>query len=538
MPFKLTLKWGKKKVENVTLDENGDVATFKAAVYSLTGVPVNRQKLLCRKSWKGQLKDDMVFKDMQNINEKMKITLFGTSEGIPKLPPPTKILFKEDMTAQEALSVGSIMRPGLKNLGNTCYLNSTLQCLKAVPELNQALKKYEPSGFTGSSQLTAALGKLFQKLEINAEAVTPMNFVGLLRQAYPDPYAQRAGMNFKQQDADEFYTTLMTKILSPALKSTNGTELASLEGADNLIDALFGLRLKIEMKCQEVEGEKVKEKWEKAHKVVCNIRGTEIKGAEKVDHLFQGVLAGFEGTMELHSPLAGRNAIWKRTTRIDRLPRYMCFQFMRFFWKATPGSRDHQGISCKIMRKVKFPRNLDVYEFCSKRLKDILRVPREKHAMELLAEAERKAKEERKQNELEKKGKKRKKSSKAPQDEKTTATSNTSTEEPMEVEVSKEEEEKEEDGASAMDVESTTETAGIGLPKDFRGNYELFAIVTHKGRSSNGGHYMGYVRDKGEDDWINFDDDVVETCKWEHVEPLAGGGDRDMAYLAFYRMKE
>ena len=61
----------------------------------------------------------------------------------------------------------------------------------------------------------------------------------------------------------------------------------------------------------------------------------------------------------------------------------------------------------------------------------------------------------------------------------------------MDVVSSKEEED--EDGASAMDVDSG-EAAGIGIPKDFRGNYELFALVTHKGRSSNGGHYMGYVR--------------------------------------------
>ena len=273
MSLKLTIKWGKKKVENVSLDVQGDVATFKATIYSLTGVPVNRQKLLCRKSWKGQLKDDMKFSDMKNVNEKMKITLFGTSEGVPSLPPPTKVLFKEDMTASEALSTGSIMKPGLKNLGNTCYLNSTVQCLKAVPELNQALSKYTPSGFTGSSQLTGALGQLFKKLDNNADAVTPMGFVGLLRQAFPDPFAERAGMNYKQQDADEFYTTLMTKILAPSLKSTAGTELSSLEGADNLIDALFGLRLQVEMQCQEVEGEKVKEKYEKAHKLVCNIRG-------------------------------------------------------------------------------------------------------------------------------------------------------------------------------------------------------------------------------------------------------------------------
>ena len=167
---------------------------------------------------------------------------------------------------------------------------------------------------------------------------------------------------------------------------------------------------------------------------------------------------------------------------------------MRFFWKATPQSRDHSGISCKIMRKVKFPRNLDVYEFCSKRLKDILRVPREKHAMELLAEAERKAKAEREQNELEKKGKKRKKKAKKEEDGTTAQdekVSSSDTAAPMDVVSSKEEED--EDGASAMDVDSG-EAAGIGIPKDFRGNYELFALVTHKGRSSSGGHYMGYVR--------------------------------------------
>ena len=168
---------------------------------------------------------------------------------------------------------------------------------------------------------------------------------------------------------------------------------------------------------------------------------------------------------------------------------------MRFFWKATPGSRDHAGISCKIMRKVKFPRNLDVYEFCSKRLKDILRVPREKHAMELLAEAERKAKAEREQNELEKKGKKRKKKAKKEEDGTTAQDEKVSsgdTAAPMDVVSSKEEED--EDGASAMDVDSG-EAAGIGIPKDFRGNYELFALVTHKGRSSSRGHYMGYVRE-------------------------------------------
>lgn len=58
------------------------------------------------------------------------------------------------------------------------------------------------------------------------------------------------------------------------------------------------------------------------------------------------------------------------------------------------------------------------------------------------------------------------------------------------------------------------------------GYYTLYAVLTHQGRSSSSGHYVGWVRQSTtEDKWVKFDDDVVSPITSEEILRLSGGGD-------------
>lgn len=63
--------------------------------------------------------------------------------------------------------------------------------------------------------------------------------------------------------------------------------------------------------------------------------------------------------------------------------------------------------------------------------------------------------------------------------------------------------------------------------------YTLQAVLTHQGRSSSSGHYVGWVRQKN-DKWMKFDDDVVTSIDTEDVLRLSGGGDWHCAYVLLY----
>ncbi|ONM63095.1 ubiquitin-specific protease 7 [Zea mays] len=238
-------------------------------------------------------------------------------------------------------------------------MNSTLQCLHSVPELKSALLSYSDTvkgnGIDQASHnLTLATRNTFGDLDQSVRPVTPLQFLQTLRKKYPQ-FAQQHNNVYMQQDAEECWTQLVYT-LSQTLTSD------SSESAVLPMKQLFGIDLVSRVHCAE-SGEESMET-ELVYSLKCHI-------SQDVNHLHEGIKHGLKTELEKASPTLGRTAVYTRESRINELPRYLTVQFVRFFWKRESNQK------AKILRKVDYPLELDVYEFCSDELKKKLKAPRQ-----------------------------------------------------------------------------------------------------------------------------------------------------------------
>ena len=538
----------RQKTFPIDVDPDLSGEDFKLLVFSLTNVPPANQKIPVKG---GLLKDDAKMGNL-NLRPKQTIQVLGTpsADGIEITRPKEAVKFVEDMTEAEQAQQLDATPAGLANLGNTCYLNSTLQTLRLMPELQNALTTYTPDtsamslmGGSGSNDLATQLANVYKKMGETQNAFAPINLLNTLRLVYPQ-FAEmsRSGGGYAQQDAEEAWSQLIQH-LRQKVKVKQGDSNVSF--VDKYMSGEFTSVLEPDEEEAKNGGEQSITSKETFTKLNCHIDSS-------TNHLRDGILAALKEKLEKNSEVLGRDASYTKSSKISRAPKYLTVHFVRFFWK-----RDTQK-KAKIMRKVTFPHELDVVEFCSDELKKAL-IPVRDKVREIRKDEE----------DVERARKRRKKTHEQLAADIPGGSGLANEKEQKEAE--KQEAAKSGDVDVEMgetyktdaEIDAERDAAILEAKKELNalidsnlrdddganqsGLYELRGVVTHQGASADSGHYTSYVKKSARVDpktgkrteedgkWWWFNDDKVSEVTADKIEQLAGGGESHSALILLYK---
>lgn len=389
------------------------------------------------------------------------------------------------------------MRVGLVNLGNTCYLNSSIQILNRVNEFKACLVNTKINRNASiNTKLASSLRDILVRLDNAGEAVNPEDFLSIFFAAFPQ-FAEKDqdSHGFQQQDADECFQLLLNE-LEPVYQSNGRSVLADL----------FEVNFKVTFfnkDTNEIEGDPV---YEKTKKLTCIIDNQ----SNPVNNLSDGIKAALEESITKRSMNLNVDADFLKRYRMSNLPVYLLVQKIRFVWREKDINTNTEARKAKILRNVSFPKILDVYEFCDEGIQKEL-APTRADEVNFLEE-------EKKENQVA--------YDKFKQEQGLVEEDNYKIYRRFQEEQKKKDDEKHDERLWAP--------VSTGKPT---GQYQLVGVVTHKGRSSDSGHYVSWVQQKG-DAWLKFDDDIVSNVKIEDILNLRGGGDWHMAYYLVYRRLE
>jgi|APGre2960657444_1045066.scaffolds.fasta_scaffold12547_2 ubiquitin carboxyl-terminal hydrolase 14 len=352
-------------------------------------------------------------------------------------------------------------------------MNSTLQCLYSVPELRAALGGYSAQA---RSEYDGPHKLTVATRELFAEIGRSGSTVTPLRFLITlrQIFPQFAGQTNQGVFMQQDAEECWTRIMETLRTSIGGAG----ESASPVVQQLFGIDLETRLRSAETGEERLSTKTE--YTLKCNI-------TVAVNFLAQGFRLALDETREGMSELAGRNLVFSGTSALTRLPLYLTVQLMRFDYRQDTRER------CKILKEVGFSATMDVLDFCSDALKAQLEEPRRRKQ-----ELSDKALGVRMQP---------------------AASGGGGAEEVM--------------ADAVPQVAPSVESRNPELQPT--GLYELRALVTHKGRTADGGHYVSYVKQE-DGSWMEFDDERPIPHTEEQILRLKGGqGDHPSAYLLLYR---
>jgi ubiquitin carboxyl-terminal hydrolase 14 len=329
------------------------------------------------------------------------------------------------------------------------------------------------------NNLVLSLANTYEFMDKQRMSYPPLLLVQLVRTVFPQFSTTGEQGMYQQQDASECWTELI-RILQQKLPKTQ----SSNNRVTNFIDEYFAGEFRVALKCNECPDEQESQQTESFLQLNCFI-------SQDVKYLQTGIKLRLEEHLTKFSPTLQRDADYSKTSKISRLPAYLCVQYIRFFYK------EKDKVNAKILKDVKFQMTLDLFEMCTAELQAKLVPMREKLTLVDTHRAD-EIKQIKKLNDSQTGG---------------VSQQVKATEQPVQY--------------APYSFEEDSGSSNSGL-------YELIAVLTHKGRSSNSGHYVGWAKNPKSGEWLMFDDDNVCQVSEDDILKLSGGGDHHTCYILLY----
>lgn len=302
---KIVVQWGNQKVE-VMVDPQKTVSALMESLASKTGVPINRQKLMMRRR---QLFPEMSWEEGL-LKDGARAMLIGTAEPASVITPAPVEESLPEPQQEEGLRPDDTI--GLKNLGNTCYLNSVLQVFRSIPELVAQLK-------SSKNPLIDSLFTFYRDFPKHLESVVKSLRVVNKKYAEIDPETSLP----KQMDASEAWTDII--------------QVLAQEYGDAVTD-LF--RIDFEVKNSDTDAAV----YETDDRLRCVIQ-------QDTSHIEMGI--------EMDAEIMKDDLKINRSRRIVRYPPYLVVQLMRFTYKVE------ELITAKVVKRVAHPEYFNILPYLS-----------------------------------------------------------------------------------------------------------------------------------------------------------------------------